>query len=169
MSLKLSLTTTDPLRAAVDVAVIGVVEGASPRAGALAVLSKDLGPVVARSLKREEFTGKKDQMLELPTLGKLKPSKVVLMGLGSTQLTEANVRTLAAKAARLAQNARATTLALMGASSPLPTPLSWRGGAPPRAWSRFWSLIPPSSGKRPGRASRSARASPRASRSRAIS
>ncbi len=112
MSLKLSLTTTDPLRAAVDVAVIGVVEGASPRAGALAVLSKALGPVVARSLKREEFTGKKDQMLELPTLGKLKPSKVVLMGLGSTQLTEANVRTLAAKAARLAQNARATTLAL---------------------------------------------------------
>lgn len=107
MTMKVSLSASDPLSVATDVAVIGIVEGASPKAGALAALSKALGPVVARTLKREDFTGKKDQSVELATNGQLKAGRVVLMGLGQGPVTEAQVRTMAAKAARMAQGTKA--------------------------------------------------------------
>jgi len=112
MPLKLTLSTSDPLSVTADVAVIGVVEGASPRAGSLATLAKALGPVVQRTLKREEFTGKKDQSVEFATNGQLKPSRVVLMGLGPGPVSEAHVRTISAKAARFAQSVRAASLVL---------------------------------------------------------
>lgn len=109
---RLSLTTSDPLSIAADVAVLAVVEDASLKTGSLATLSKALGPVVARTLKREEFTGKKDQSVEFATNGQLKANRVVLLGLGSGPVTEAQVRTIAAKAARLAQSSRAASLVL---------------------------------------------------------
>ncbi len=83
MSMKLTLSSSDPLSIAADVAVIGVPEGASHRSGAIATLTKALGSSVQRTLKREEFTGKKDQTVELATNGQLKPARVVLMGLGA--------------------------------------------------------------------------------------
>ena len=82
MPLKITLKSTDPLNVAADVSVIGIVEGASPTAGALARLTKALGQVVPKTLKREEFTGKKDQSVEFTTNGRLKPTRVVLMTLG---------------------------------------------------------------------------------------
>ncbi len=112
MPLKISLKTSDPLKLSVDVAVLGVVEGASPRAGALGALAKALGQVVPKTLKREEFTGKKDQLLDFATNGRLKPARVVLIGLGSGKVTEAQVRVLSAKAARYAQSQRASSLAI---------------------------------------------------------
>ncbi len=112
MSLKITLSASDPLSVSADLAVIGVVEGASPKAGTLGTLQKTLGPIVQKTIKREEFTGKKDQQLELATNGAMRPARVVLVGLGSTQLTEAQVRTMAARAARLAQQSRATSLTL---------------------------------------------------------
>lgn len=112
MTMKVTLSPSDPLSVAADVAVIGIVEGASPKAGVLAALSKALGPVVARTLKREDFTGKKDQSVELVGNGQLKAARVVLMGLGQGPVTEAQVRTMAAKAARMAQATKATSLTL---------------------------------------------------------
>ena len=112
MSMKLTLSSSDPLSIAADVAVIGVPEGASHRSGAIATLTKALGSSVQRTLKREEFTGKKDQTVELATNGQLKPARVVLMGLGAGPVTEPQLRTMAAKAARLAQGSKATTLVL---------------------------------------------------------
>ncbi|NUP14220.1 MAG: leucyl aminopeptidase [Polyangiaceae bacterium] len=112
MTMKVTLSTSDPLSVAADLAVIGIVEGSSPKAGPLATLTKALGPVVSRTLKREEFTGKKDQTVEFSTNGQLKPARVVLMGLGQGPVTEAQVRTMAAKAARVAQASRAATLVL---------------------------------------------------------
>ncbi|MFO0550811.1 MAG: leucyl aminopeptidase [Polyangiaceae bacterium] len=112
MSLKLSLSASDPLSIAADVAVLGIPEGASVKGGHLAALAKALGPTFAKTLKREDFTGKKDQTLELATNGALKASRVVLMGLGGATVTESHVRTLAAKAARLAQGGRATSLTI---------------------------------------------------------
>src|SRR4051794_6603876 len=101
MPIKISLSSSDPLGVAADVVVIGVPEGVSPRAGVLSALGKALGPSVARAVKREEFTGKKDQTLELVTNGAIRPQRVVLFGLGNaSQLTEADVRLLAARGAR---------------------------------------------------------------------
>ncbi len=112
MALKITLKSADPLNVPADVSVIGIVEGASPKAGVLARLTKALGQIVPKTLKREEFTGKKDQSVEFATNGRLKPARVVLMGLGSAQLSTSQVRLLAAKAARYAQGSRATSLAL---------------------------------------------------------
>ncbi len=116
MALSISLSSSDPLSIAADVVVVGVVEGASPRAGALGTLTKALGPVVGRTLRRDEFTGKKDQTLELVTNGALKPARVVLVGLGPVgaegvaAFGHAAARLMAAKAARLAQAHRAESL-----------------------------------------------------------
>jgi leucyl aminopeptidase len=110
MPLKISLKSADPLKIPADVAVIGIVEGASLKAGVFSTLTKALGQVVQKTLKREEFTGKKDQSVEFSTNGRLKPARVVLMGLGSGQVTQAQVRLLAAKAARYAQGVRASSL-----------------------------------------------------------
>ena len=110
MSIKISLSSAAPLSAPVDVAVIGVAEGSSPRSGIVGELSKALGPVVQRTLKREDFTGKKDQLVEFVTNGALKPARVVLLGLGTGTLTEAQVRAHAARGARFAQGARASSM-----------------------------------------------------------
>ncbi len=112
MPLKISLSTHDALTLPADVAVIGVSEGASHKAGPIATITKALGPSASRLLKRQEFTGKRDQTVELSTNGALKPSSVVLVGLGTGEPTEAQVRLMAAKAARAALAARATSLVL---------------------------------------------------------
>ena len=46
------------------------------------LMGSALGPVVARNIKRDEFTGKKDQVADFPTNGAAKPARVVVMGLG---------------------------------------------------------------------------------------
>jgi leucyl aminopeptidase len=112
MSIKIAISSSDPLSIAADVAVIGVVEGASTKTGVLAELAKTLGASVARTVKREEFTGKKDQSIEFVTNGALKAGKVVLIGLGSAPLTSVDVRLLAAKGARGAMAAKATAVTI---------------------------------------------------------
>src|SRR5215211_6444208 len=83
MPLKISLSSSDPLSVAADVSVVGVPEGALQRAGIISALSKKLGNTVQRTLKREEFTGKRDQVVDFPTNGLLRPVRVLLVGLGN--------------------------------------------------------------------------------------
>src|SRR4051812_14857232 len=90
MPIKISLSASDPLSVAADIVVLGVPEGVSARGGVLGALGKAVGPSVARAIKREEFTGKKDQTIEFVTNGALRPARVVLVGLGNhAALTEA--------------------------------------------------------------------------------
>ena len=111
MPIKISLTSTDSLSVAADLVVVGVREGALERAVAVDTLSKALGPIVGKTLKRDEFTGKKDQMVDFSTNGALKPARVLLLGLGSAEtFTAADVRLLAAKGARFATGIRASSL-----------------------------------------------------------
>ena len=114
MAIKLSLSSTEPLSVAADLLVLGVPEGSSMKDGALGELAKALGPSMAKAVKREEFTGKKEQALELSTgASDLKPGRVLLLGLGKLEaLTEADVRVFAAKGARFALGAKATSLAI---------------------------------------------------------
>jgi leucyl aminopeptidase len=116
MPIKFSVSSTEPLSVAADVLVLGVPEGATPKEGTLADLARVLGPSLARAIKREDFTGKKDQTLELSGGGTdLKPVKVLLIGLGDTvknPLTEADARVFAAKGSRFALGAKATSLAV---------------------------------------------------------
>lgn len=114
MSIKLSIVSNAPLSIAADVVVIGVSEGASTKEGILAELEKALGPVVARAVKREDFTGKKDQTLDLSTNGALPVGRVLLVGLGKTSpLTDIDVRMLAAKGTRFSLGAKAESVAIV--------------------------------------------------------
>src|SRR3954465_1747287 len=45
-------------------------------------LDRALGGGLSRLVAKEEFTGKKDQTLSVPTLGRLPAAKLVLIGLG---------------------------------------------------------------------------------------
>jgi len=112
MPIKLSITSSDLLSIPADLVVIGVPEGAQVGDGFLAQLATALGPVVARNLKRDDFTGKKDQVADFQTNGVAEPARVVVMGLGKNALTDADARLLAAKAARLALTSKATSLAI---------------------------------------------------------
>ena len=115
MPIKFFLSSTELLSVAADVLVLGVPEGIHDEGGhPRGSLSKALGPAMAKAVKREEFTGQKDQTLDLSTSSTdLKPGRVLLVGLGKPEaLTAPDVRVLAAKSARFALGAKATTLAI---------------------------------------------------------
>ena len=118
MPIKLSISSSDPLSTVADLAVVGVLEGAQVEEGFLAQLSAALGPVVAKNLKRDEFTGKKDQVADFQTNGAAKASRVVVMGLGKGPVSDADVRVLVAKAARLALSSKVASLTVMIPSVP---------------------------------------------------
>ena len=114
MPIKLSLSSAEPLSIAADVLVLGVAEGSTMKEGPLGELAKALGPSMAKAVKREEFTGKKDQQLDLAVCGSdLKPGRVLLLGIGKPEaFAEADLRVFAAKGARFALGAKATSLAI---------------------------------------------------------
>ena len=134
MPIKFSLSPTEPLSVAADVLVLGVPEGSSFKEGALGDLSKALGPSMAKTVKREEFTGKKDQTLELSAHGTdLKPGRVLLIGLGKAEaLTDVEIRVFAAKGTRFALGAKATALAIEIPSTSAAS-VALAGGAAERA------------------------------------
>src|SRR4051812_9423500 len=112
MPIKLSLSSTEPLSIAADILFVGIPEGASTKNGILGELVHRLGPAVAKILKREDFTGKKDQTVEIPCTDQVKPTRLLLVGLGKEAVGAVEVRLLAAKAARFALGAKAGSLAL---------------------------------------------------------
>ena len=84
MPIKFSLSSTEPLSIAADVLVLGVPEGATVKEGSSASSPKQLGPSLAKTLKREEFTGKKDQTSISPTNDARRSRRAcVAVGLGN--------------------------------------------------------------------------------------
>lgn len=113
MSLKISLSSADPLGISADVLVVGIAEGAPLRGGVVAALTKALGSIVQRTFKREEFIGKRDQLVDFATNGAVRAGRVVFVGLGTAgPLTDADVRTLAARGTRFAASVRASSVAV---------------------------------------------------------
>ncbi|MGH7294613.1 MAG: M17 family peptidase N-terminal domain-containing protein, partial [Polyangiaceae bacterium] len=116
MALDIQLSVAQPGELAGDVLVVGVLAfgGKTPSLPpSLKSLDGALGGALAKLVAREEFTGKRDQLLSVATLGRLKADKVVLMGLGDKRhLGAPGARTFAAKAARVANGEKAKALAL---------------------------------------------------------
>lgn len=50
---------------------------------ALDGIDKALNGQLSKPIKKEEFKGKRDQVLALPTLGKLKADRIIVYGLGT--------------------------------------------------------------------------------------
>jgi leucyl aminopeptidase len=89
-----------------------VPEGASPDEGILARLKEALGEVVTKQIKRDDFTGKKDQSVDFVTNERVKPGRVLVLGMGKGPVSDADYRVLAAKGARFANGARAQSVAV---------------------------------------------------------
>ncbi len=116
MPIEIQVRTESPVLVAADVVVVGVLQitdkgGALPPA--LRPIDAALGGALSKVIAKEEFTGKRDQSLSIATLGHLAAAKLVLLGLGEKRKVGApEVRTFAAKAARIANTDRATSLAV---------------------------------------------------------
>ena len=116
MPLDIQFRVAPPQELAADILVVGV-----PQAGAkspaipqlLKTVDQALEGALSRLAAKEEFTGKRDQLLSLATLGRLPADKVVLLGLGERRAVGApELRAFAAKAARTANSEKCTSLAL---------------------------------------------------------
>ncbi|EYF00283.1 leucyl aminopeptidase [Chondromyces apiculatus] len=113
MPIKIQVASSDPLSTAVDVLVLGVSEGSPSGEGVLAKLQESLGEAVPKQLKRDDFSGKKDQGVEFTTYERVKPARVLVVGLGKGPHSDVDVRLLAAKGARFASTARAQSIAVV--------------------------------------------------------
>ncbi len=116
MNLDIQLRTAPPQQLAGDLLVVGVTQ-AGAKAPALPpwlkAVDEALGGALGKLAAKEEFTGKRDQALSLPTLGRLPTERIVVLGLGDRRAIGASVaRTFAAKAARAGNAEKAKSLAL---------------------------------------------------------
>src|SRR5437764_273399 len=113
MAVKIQLVAQSPLASEADVLVLAVPPGANAKQEPLASIDRALSLGLSKWMAREEFSGKKDQQLEVPGFGELRFAKVVLLGTGPKgQLSNSDYRMLAAKAARAAGGAKAKSLVL---------------------------------------------------------
>jgi leucyl aminopeptidase len=119
MSIKITARSTDkPHEIAVDLLVVGVWAASSPSKksskGALATLDAAMGGALSKVLEREEFAGKAEQQVAVHTAGRIAASKIVVLGLGSKDGSDAaHLRTFAARAGRAANAERATSAVIV--------------------------------------------------------
>jgi leucyl aminopeptidase len=118
MSVSIQLSAQSPLSLSADVLVVAVSPGPLVKQEPLAALDKALSGALAKLIAREEFKGEKDQQIDAPAFGALPFARVVLLGTGPKgQVSNADLRTLSAKAARLGNGAKAKSLALIFADN----------------------------------------------------
>ncbi len=99
------------LRTTADVLAVAVTENDFERDDYVRALDAELGGELVRAAKNDEWTGKKDTMLVVSTLGKTGARKVALVGMGpGRSVGEPEIRIAAAKSARWAQAERAESL-----------------------------------------------------------
>jgi leucyl aminopeptidase len=126
MSVTIQLTAQSPLTVPADVLVVVVSPGALAKQEPLLSLDAALSSGLSKLIAREEFKGEKDQQLEAPLGGALPFSKIFVFGTGQRgQVTNADLRTVAAKAARAANGAKAKSLVLAFAENLAPEKLRY--------------------------------------------
>lgn len=117
MPIEIEVRTESPVLVTADVVVVGVLQvgdKGGPLPPTLRPLEEALGGALSKILAKEEFKGKRDQSLSIPTLGRAAAGKLVLLGLGERRkLGAPEIRTFAAKAARAANGEKATSMALV--------------------------------------------------------
>ncbi len=112
MTLTIKTATSPFLESNAEVVAVGVSDSPFAKQKQLAALGTALGPALLAFIEEKKFKGKKDQVLELPMLGQLPCSRLLLVGLGGGRKVELPaLRSFAALAARRA--ASNDTLALV--------------------------------------------------------
>jgi leucyl aminopeptidase len=93
MALQIQLASGDASGVVCDVLVVGVCQGAVAAHPTVIALDKALAGALLEHVKTVEFEAKLDQVVDLPTLGRLKSKKLVLLGLGkAADLDSARLR-----------------------------------------------------------------------------
>jgi leucyl aminopeptidase len=111
--MKIVLGSAKP-QSQVDVLVVLVTESGLARDEVVDELDKTLGGGLRPALKDDEWTGKKDAQFSVVTLRRGGPRRVALFGLGAAEkVTPADVRAAVARAARLANGEKATSLTVV--------------------------------------------------------
>jgi leucyl aminopeptidase len=119
MTLSVQLGSGEVGEFGADALVIGVCAGATAESEALTALESALGGGLFSHLKASDFDGKAEQLLEVPTFGRVKARRLLVVGLGPKgELDGARVRTALAIAVRASQSSSTKSVALV-----LPSPL----------------------------------------------
>ncbi|WP_394824371.1 leucyl aminopeptidase [Pendulispora albinea] len=118
MALSLSIRSAQPLELEADVTVFGVwaFDPSKKLPDAIKDVDRALGEGGLLALvKKEEFSGKPDQSLSIPTLGRVPGiNRIVFLGLGDrASVKDPETRTFAARAARAALGDRAKSLVVV--------------------------------------------------------
>ena len=93
MALQIQLAPGDASSTVCDALIVSVCQGVVAAHPTVVALDKALGGALLEHVKAVEFEGKLDQSLDLPTLGRLKAKKLVLLGLGKpAELDSARLR-----------------------------------------------------------------------------
>ncbi len=96
-----------------DALIVGVFAGAVADSDALLGLEDALGGGLLSHLKASEFDGKLEQQVDLPTFGRVKAQRLLIVGLGpKAEVDAARVRAALAGAVRAAQSSTTKSLAL---------------------------------------------------------
>jgi leucyl aminopeptidase len=114
MPLTLKLSSATLLDSKSEVIALGVTESPFDKQKGLVALDEALQKKLLGHALRTKFTGGIGQILDLPTLGQLPSTRVVLIGMGKTKRASdvASLRALAATASRQAISAASLSLAL---------------------------------------------------------
>ena len=118
MPLQITVRTAKPAAVSGDILVVGVFSLGSKKkttgaADTISTLDRALGGGLSKLLAREDFKGQKDQSVRVPTFGKLPVHTLVVLGLGvADDMTDAEARSFAGRAARAAQTEKAKRLVL---------------------------------------------------------
>lgn len=117
MPIEIQARTESPALVVADVVVVGVLQIAEKGAAlppALRPLDAALGGALSKLIAKEEFTGKREQSLSMATLGRIAAGKLFLLGLGERRKVGApEMRTFAARAARVGNTEKATSVAVV--------------------------------------------------------
>jgi len=103
-----------------DVLIVGVFAGGAAGSDSIQALEAALGGGLLGHLKTNDFEGKLEQLLDVPTFERVKSRKLLIVGLGpKAELDGARLRAALASAVRAAQAMAAKSIAL---SLPVSTP-----------------------------------------------
>src|SRR5882724_6109196 len=105
MAFSIDFGTGDFLAATADVLAVVLTEGGFEKQRPFAALDAALGGGLATHVENGQFRGRKDQVLEVPTLGRIPAARVVLVGAGPKRgFSGARLRQASAVAARAASS-----------------------------------------------------------------
>ncbi|HXK17263.1 MAG TPA: leucyl aminopeptidase [Polyangiaceae bacterium] len=121
MTLSVQLVSGVATDTGADALIIGVFAGTVGDSDALLALEDALGGGLLSHLKASEFDGKLEQQIDMPTFGRVKSRRLLVVGLGpKADADAARIRSALAGAVRAAQSSTTKSIAL-SLPSPLPS------------------------------------------------